>query len=201
MAAPSSSSILPFPLAWLTPPAAPPTVGPATLAIAAGPRTDLFADPGGDAPVRNAPLAVGTPQGDFQLAARVAVDFAAPFDAGALVVWVGERTWAKLAFERSPQGDATVVTVVTRGVSDDCNAFAVAGASVWLRVARRGETFAFHASFDGGTWWLVRYFTLDGARRADVGFLAQSPRGSGTTATFHDIRWSGETLADLRDGS
>jgi uncharacterized protein len=201
MAAPSSGSVLPFPLAWLTPPAAPPLLAPATLRIAAGPRTDLFADPGGEAPVRNAPLAVGTPHGDFQLAARVEVEFADPFDAGALVVWIGERTWGKLAFERSPQGDPTVVTVVTRGVSDDCNAFAVAGDSVWLRVARRGETFAFHASFDGATWWLVRYFTLDGARRADVGFLVQSHRGRGTTATFQDVRWSAEPLADIRDGS
>ena len=39
--------LLPFPLDWHLPPLGEPEVGPDWVAFAAGPRTDLFADPGG----------------------------------------------------------------------------------------------------------------------------------------------------------
>ena len=65
----------------------------------------------------------------------MSVDFAATFDAGVLLLWVDERHWGKLCFEFSPAGEAMVVSVVTRGVSDDANAFMVTGRSVWLRVS------------------------------------------------------------------
>ena len=58
-------------------------------------------------------------------------------------------SWAKLCFEYSPQREPMVVSVVTRGLSDDCNSFVVDGATVWLRIARVGSAFAFHASTDG----------------------------------------------------
>jgi uncharacterized protein len=113
----------------------------------------------------------------------------------------GERTWAKLAMERSPQGDAMIVSVVTRGVSDDANGAVVAGDSVWLRVARIGGACALHASADGQRWDLVRHFALDAPGPLAAGFLAQSPTGEGCTATFDEISFAARTLADLRDGS
>ena len=67
-----------------------------------------------------------------------------------------------------------VVSVVTRGVSDDCNSFVVDGTSVWLRIARIGGAFAFHASTDGVGWSFVRYFALATAGEPSVGFAAQS---------------------------
>jgi uncharacterized protein len=181
-------------LDWTAPPREP-------ITIAAGPRTDLFVDPAGADPVLNAPLLLSATDGDFLLSARVRADLRATFDAGALMLHAGERTWAKLALERSPQGEAMIVSVVTRDVSDDANGPVVVGDGVWLRVARIGETCALHSSIDGERWDLVRHFALDAPDGLAAGFLAQSPTGEGCTATFEDIRFFSRTLADLRDGS
>jgi uncharacterized protein len=168
------------------------------LTIVAGGVTDLFVDPQGAAPRLNAPRLLGRIDGDFQLSARVTVDFRSTFDAGVLLLWAAERAWAKLCFERSPDGRPLVVSVVTRDVSDDANGFAVDTDHVWLRVSRLMPSFAFHASTDGRRWDLVRHFALDGD--PDVGFLTQSPTGGGCAATFDEIDLSNERLADLRSG-
>jgi regulation of enolase protein 1 (concanavalin A-like superfamily) len=180
-------------LDWSTPPREP-------VSISAGPRTDLFVDPGGGDPALNAPMLLGATDGDFLLSARVRADLRATFDAGALMLHAGDRTWAKLALERSPQGEAMIVSVVTRGVSDDANGPVVVGDGVWLRVARIGEACALHASADGDRWDLVRHFALDAPDGLAAGLLAQSPTGDGCTATFDEIRFEARTLADLRDG-
>lgn len=171
------------------------------LELAAGPRTDWFVDPGGaTAPVRNAPALVGRPSGDFVLSARVAVEFASTFDAGALVLFVHDRAWAKLAFEYSPQREPMIVSVVTRDLSDDCNSFVVQGNTAWLRISRIGGTFAFHASTDGSSWGLIRHFALEPSDEVLAGFEAQSPLGDGCTAFFGDIRYETRTLEDIRSG-
>jgi uncharacterized protein len=187
-------------LVWHVPPFGEPDVGDTELAFAAGARTDLFTDPGGADAQAGAPLLLGRPAGDFQLRARVSAPLAATFDAAALVVHASDGSWAKLALEQSPQGEATVVSVVTRGVSDDANAFVVPEPRAWLRVARIGETIAFHASLDGLWWSLVRYFTFDGAGTAGAGFLVQSPTGEGLRGRFDEIEWTDEPLGELRDG-
>ena len=190
---------LPFELRWLTEPVSFEHEGE-RLRVEAGPRTDWFVDPGGEStPVATGPALVGRPAGDYVLAARVTVDFASTFDAGVLMLYADERHWAKLCFELSPDGEPTIVSVVTRGVSDDCNSFAVDGNSVRLRIAKIGPAFAFHASTSSERWELIRHFSL-GVLEPEVGFEAQSPAGDGCTATFDDIRFEPRRLADLRSG-
>jgi regulation of enolase protein 1 (concanavalin A-like superfamily) len=178
------------------------------VSVMAAAHTDIFLDPGGSTTLNaesllNAATLLGVPpKGDFALSARVSVDFAATFDAGVLLLWVDERHWGKLCFEFSPVGEAMVVSVVTRGVSDDANAFVVTGRSVWLRVSRIDHSYAFHASTDGKRWQMIRFFTIGEATAADkIGFEAQSPTGNGCGVTFDEIRFTRERLADLRDGS
>ncbi|MGW8061328.1 DUF1349 domain-containing protein [Streptomyces ziwulingensis] len=170
----------------------------------AGPRQDRFVPPTGETlePASDAPRLLGAPDGDFQLIARVTVGFEGAFDAGVLYVQVGERAWAKLCLEYSPDVP-TVCTVVTRGHSDDCNSFTVEGSSAWLRVSRSGRAFAFHASLDGERWTFVRLFTLGDEKEtgaALVGFLAQSPTGEGCTVTYDRLEFRPHWPADLRDG-
>jgi regulation of enolase protein 1 (concanavalin A-like superfamily) len=191
---------LPTPLRWEVPPEQWRAGGP-TLTITAGARTDLFLDPQGTAEFLNAPRLLGPIQGDFLLSARVDVAFESTFDAGVLLVYAHERLWAKLCFEYSPQGQPMVVSVVTRGVSDDANAFVVEGRQVWLRVARMGPAYAFHASTDGQAWQFIRHFALGADGLIAVGFLAQSPTGAGCTASFDEVRFATERLRDIRDGS
>lgn len=189
-----------MPFRWLAEPVSW-DVDDGRLRIEAGARSDRFADPQGADPTLNAPALVGGADGVFQLSARVAVEFADTFDAGALLVWAGERVWAKLCLEYSPSREPMIVSVVTRGVSDDCNSFAVSGNEAWLRVSRVApEAYAFHASRDGERWELIRHFSLDGGVDPEVGFTAQAPLGDGCTATFSELRYVPERLEDLRSG-
>jgi regulation of enolase protein 1 (concanavalin A-like superfamily) len=190
-----------MPLRWLNEPQSWSAPDGASLVVVAGPRTDLFVDPQRSAePKLDAPLLVGDPSGDFLLSARVTVDFAGTYDAGALLLYASDSVWAKLCFEYSPDREPMVVSVVTRGVSDDCNSFVVDGFSVWLRIARVGPAFAFHASTDGAGWSFVRHFALEPGAEPSVGFAAQSPKGDGCVVTFEQISYEPARLGDLRSG-
>lgn len=177
------------------------------LSASAPGHTDLFIDPSGQTGIAaesllNAETLLGEPgEGDFMFSARVGVDFRDTFDAGVLLLWFGEQHWGKLCFERSPAAEAMVVSVVTRGVSDDANSFIVDGDEVWLRVSRLGAMFAYHASTDGRHWHFVRAFRLEGDGPLQVGFEAQSPVGEGCDVRFSEISFTRARLADLRDGS
>ncbi|KYF65931.1 hypothetical protein BE15_29905 [Sorangium cellulosum] len=190
----------PAPLRWEVPPRSWSVGKAASLTVTAGGETDLFLDPERAAGALNAPRLLGTPHGDFLASARVAVGFASARDAGALLLWAHERSWAKLCFELSPEREPTVVSVVTRGLSESRRSFAVHKDHVWLRASRLGRACAFHASTDGSTWQLVRSFSLGIARDLSVGFSAQSPAGDGCTAVFDDIRFTPRRLGDLRSG-
>jgi len=194
---------LPRPLRWLVPTPGVEVTMAGALRVQAGPRSDWFIDPGSDAVVRNAPALVMRAPGPWQLSAVVSADHRATFDAGVLFVHVDDDTWAKLCLELSPQGEVMVVSVVTRGTSDDCNSVQVESHSLHLRVSALERAFGFHWSPDGRAWHLVRYFSLgDGApSHAGVGFIAQSPTGEGCTAEFADISFQPNLLADLRSGA
>jgi regulation of enolase protein 1 (concanavalin A-like superfamily) len=177
--------------------------------VAAAPaHTDFYINPGGEESadaesLLNAATLLGTPpDGDFQLSARVTVDFQSQYDAGVLFLSVDEQHWAKFCFEFSPAAEPMVVSVVTRGVSDDANAFVVPERSVRLRVSRVDRAYAYHACTDVKTWRLIRVFGLgDAVTNHRVGFAAQSPTGDGCTVTFDEIRFMQQRLTDLRDGS
>ena len=171
-------------------------------------KTDLYCNPkdgfSADAPATlNALTLLGNPGGKhFQLSAKVSVEFDSDYDAGALLIWVDPKTWAKFCFEYSPDKEAMVVSVVTRGASDDVNSFTIPINEVWLRISRVGEVYAFHASTDGSLWRLIRVFTLGGGiENHQVGFVAQAPVGDGCDVTFADIRFTYSSLTQLRDGS
>jgi len=177
--------------------------------VAAAPaHTDFYINPGGvdsadaESMLNAATLLGSPPDGDFQLSARVTVGFTAQYDAGVLFLWADAQNWAKFCFELSPAAEPMVVSVVTRGVSDDANAFVVPERTVWLRVSRVDRAYAYHASTDSRTWRLVRVFSLgDSVTDHKVGFEAQSPTDDGCAVTFDEIRFTGDRLTDLRDGS
>jgi uncharacterized protein len=171
------------------------------LVIDAGPGTDLFIDPQRTAEALDAPHLLAAAPGDFQLSARVRAGLRRPRDAGGLLVWLNDRAWAKLGLEMSAQGEPEIVSVVTRGASDRASGFVVHGDHVWLRIARVGAAYAFHASLDGRYWRLIRHFALYVSDAPSYGFFAQSPIGSGCSATFDRIASEPKRLVELRDGS
>ena len=123
----------------------------------------------------------------------------AKWDAGALVVRVDDSTWAKFALELSAGGETTFVSVVTRGLSDDCNSFSIPGHSAYLQVARSGQALVFYASTDGTTWKIIRSFSLGPAKVLKAG-SAQSPTGEGCTAKFSRIRYSPKRMGNIYTG-
>jgi len=162
-------------------------------------RTDLFSDPFDGKRTDSAPTFLFPVHGEFVLQARVTVDFASTFDAGVLLLFQDYDYWAKLCFEYSPQGQPTIVTVVNRNISDDCNSATIDTNTIYLRVARRGSGFAFHYSHDAQLWHMVRAFQLHHVP-VRAGFLVQSPQGPGCRARFSEISCRPETLADIRNG-
>ena len=170
------------------------------LSLSAVQKCDLFTSPRGETPLNNSPRLLFTPQGNFLLNAKVEVDFHATFDAGVLLIYENDESWAKLCFEYSPQKEPMVVSVVTRGASDDCNSVVIEGKQVYLRIARMDRALAFHFSTDGQFWHMVRHFTLGELKNPRIGFSSQSPTGEGCTATFSEISYETRTLKNIRSG-
>ncbi len=171
------------------------------LNILAGAHTNWFSDPAGDYSKDNAPCALMTPpDASFLLSAQVSEAFASAFDAGVLQIRASQDLWTKICFEYSPQHRPMIVSVVTRGVSDDCNSVEIDGSEIYLRVTRTPQTFAFHYSHDGHLWHLVRYFTLGKIDSLRVGFSAQSPTGEKCAAVFSEICYRPGSLKDIRSG-
>ncbi|MFS8146150.1 DUF1349 domain-containing protein [Rhizobium sp. R635] len=179
-------------------------IGDRSLTLTANGSTDWFHHPA-DSFRRNDVLSLATEvvEETFAVTARVSVEFAAPYDAGALFVQVDEDNWAKLAFEYSAAKKPTIVSVVTRTTSDDCDGPNYLGEAVWLRVYCDGDAIAFHFSEDGKFWQFLRWFAIPGIRNRPikVGFGVQSPTGEGSKAHFEQIDINFEKLADLRNGT
>ena len=190
----------PAELTWENPPQAW-KIEQQTLSITAGAQTNLFTDPAGTREENSAPRAIFLPpDGDFLFSAKIEVGFQSTFDAGVLMIYVNADYWAKLCFEYSPQRQPMVVSVINRGVSDDCNSVVIDGNVVYLRIAKIGKTFALHYSLDGRYWHFVRYFTFGIADPVKIGFSSQAPTGEGCTAMFSEVAYTQTTLKDARNG-
>ncbi len=167
------------------------------LTVSSSPKTDWFVDPF-DATVANtAPILLFTPVSDYVLSARVTVKFATKWDAGALMLMADDHHWAKLSFEFSPDSKPTLVTVVTRGLSDDCNSMNLPQDSVDLRIAKSGRTYVFYFSTDAQNWQILRTFSLDTELPVRVGFESQSPAGSGAVAQFSAITYDPHRIGNI----
>jgi uncharacterized protein len=191
---------LPRALHWLNQPQSWAVSSQDKLTITAAAKTDWFIDPQSEVNVSNAPALLFSASTPCLLSAQVTVDHLATYDAGVLMVYENPLAWAKLCFELSPQGLSTIVSVVTKGVSDDCNAFRVKGL-VYLRLAKLEKAYAFHVSENGSEWSLIRYFKLEDGPNPQLGFLSQSPTGEGCIASFSEIRFEEKLLTNIRSGA
>lgn len=191
---------IPHPLTWATEAAAFTTIGDDAIEMSAARQTDLFIDPRGAVTMTNSARLLFQPDARFMLSAHAHGNLVATYDAAVLMLYVDDRHWAKLCLERSPQGEPMIVSVVTNGVSDDCNSVVLDTPAAHLRVAGLGSAFALHYSQDGVVWHFVRYFALQAIAGLRVGFSVQAPTGEGCTVRFTGIRYTADELADLRTG-
>ena len=170
------------PLAWKTEPAG-------TLSITAAKQTDWFVSPMDGARRENSPRLLFEPADDFVLSARVTVDFRSQWDAGALVLYVNDTTWAKLCLEMTVGKHPAIVSVVTRTLSDDNNSIAIAGSQVYLKIAKAGQAIFFYSSEDGENWKIIRAFSFGPGVKVRAGFSSQSPVGEKCTTVFDKISY------------
>lgn len=159
------------------------------LALAAGKNTDWFVWPGGGYAADTAPRLVFKTAADFVLDTKVEVKSGATYDAGCIVLYETASVWAKLCLEAQADRRLDVISVVTRGVSDDVTSFAVDGTSIHLKIAKADGVIFFYASEDGIAWSIVRKFRLETDGGLLAGFSAQSPDGKGASALFSDPRY------------
>lgn len=190
---------LPAPLRWRSAPESW-SLADGKLTIRSSAQTDWFVNPNTGQATMNAPALLMPISSPCMLLARVTVEARSTFDAGVLAAYAGDDVWAKLCFERSPQGQLMVVSVVTRGTSDDANSVPIEGDSIYLRLAKLENAYAFHYSHDGSAWNLVRHFGLGKGSEVGIGFLSQSPTGEGCTVHFGEIAFVPRLLGDLRSG-
>lgn len=162
-------------------------------------KTNLFNSPGGNYSVQNAPMVLFKPDSNFILRAKITAKLKEVYDVASLVIFQDENLWAKLCFENSVDKEATVVSVVTRDFSDDCNSVKISEDYIYFVIAKKGDEFSFHYSTDGIKWDLVRHFKLKCEnKKLMLGFAAHCSRGEKFTAEFSDIYYSEKTLKKMR---
>ncbi len=175
------------------------------LVITAPPMSDFFCgedfqDENSPATLCNAPFFYTDVKGDFVLRAKVSLEFKDVYDSATLMVMQDEKTWAKLCFEKTDFGTTAVVSVVTKGSSDDANGNNLTVSEVWLQIAKSSNGYAFHYSLDGVKFDMVRFFCLPNTESIKVGFVAQAPTGQGGKRYFKEISLKEVTVKNLRAG-
>ena len=160
-----------------------------SLTITAGKRTDWFVWPGGGYTADGSPRLMFKPAEDFMFSTKVDVKSHATYDAGCIALYGDASLWAKLCLEAQNDGRLDVISVVTRGRSDDSTSFPARGTSIYLKVAKADGVIFFYASEDGKEWTIIRKFHLEPNNGLWTGFSAQSPDGAGASALFTDFHY------------
>ncbi len=149
----------------------------------------------------NAPFYYTEVEGDFVMKVKVAHDFKDTYDSASIMVMIDMQNWAKACFEKTDFGTHAAVSVVTRnGESDDANGCNIDSNSVWLQITRVGNSFAFHFSEDGVTYYMIRFFNLAAGKTIQVGLLAQAPQGNGGIRTYENLTIEKKTVKNIRFG-
>lgn len=149
----------------------------------------------------NAPFYYTEVDGDFVMRVKVAHDFKDTYDSASIMIMIDMQNWAKACFEKTDFGTHAAVSVVTRnGESDDANGCNIDSNSVWLQITRVGNSFAFHFSEDGVTYYMMRFFNLLAGKTIKVGLLAQAPQGNGGIRTYENLTIEKKTVKNIRFG-
>lgn len=172
-----------------------------TLRITAEKGTDFFIDPENGKSTATAPVLYKEVKGDFTAIAKVRPDFSAQWNACALMVLIDEVNWIKLAFENSDATGPSVVSVVTRKVSDDANGAIMADhRELWLKLVRKGDVYGMFWSDDGTDFRMVRIARMPASDQVKVGLEAQCPVGDRAEHEWLFFSVENKTVADLRKG-
>lgn len=163
--------------------------------------SDFFNNPENKEITASAPFLYTEMPGDFIATALVKPDFSDTWNAGALMVHINSANWIKFAFENSDATGKSIVTVVTREISDDANGVILNDYdSIWLKIIKKGNLYAMHWSGDGREYYMARLTTLPAVQNVKIGIEAQCPVGNPATHEFLFFSLEEKTVDDLRRG-
>ena len=194
-----SIPVIPYPLHWDIQPLHFTAKGN-TITIVAGKKTDMFRDPNVTYNTDNAPKILFKPADNFVLTASIEHSFTNKWDGGAIVLKSDSLNWIKFCFEKDYTGARRVVSVVTKGISDDCNSVEINSNKVFYKIAKADNVITLYYSTDGNKWLLIRHLQFDAKPEFEVGFLAQSPTGTSCTVTFSNILYVERKISDPYTG-
>ena len=171
-----------------------------TLHVTVDKGTDFFNNPEDSSVVGTAPLLYQEVEGDFVVKALVQPDFSDQWNAVALMLHIDSLNWIKFAFENSDATGPSIVTVVTKGTSDDANGVLLnAQPMVWLALVRKGSIYSMHWSVDGESYQMARLTSMANQPSVKVGIEAQSPVGARATHQIHSFELVARTVSNLRN--
>ena len=176
------------------------TVNDGSLKITVDKGTDFFNDPGDSSVVASAPFIYKEVKGDFVVKALVQPGFSSQWNAVALMLHLDSLNWIKFAFENSDATGPGIVSVVTKGTSDDANGVILnREMRVWLAMARKGNIYSMHWSKDGTDFKMARLTSMPNQDLVKIGIEAQSPVGESVTheVLFFEIKET--TVEDIRN--
>ncbi|HVM88730.1 MAG TPA: DUF1349 domain-containing protein [Puia sp.] len=167
-----------------------------SIKIIAGSKTDMFRDPNVTYNTDNAPKLLFKPDNDFVFSALIHHSFSSKWDGGAIVLKWDSLDWVKFCFEKDYTGAHRIVSVVTKGVSDDCNSVEINNNDVYYKAAKAGNVITLYYSADNKQWFLIRHLQFDLSKPLSIGFLAQSPTGEKCEVTFSEISYQHKKIKD-----
>ena len=177
------------------------TLEEGTLTVKAAKGTDFFNNPEDKSVTATAPLLFRELDGDFVAQALVQPDFSGLWNAVSMMVYLDEMNWIKFAFENSDATGPSIVTVVTKEVSDDANGVILKETEkVWLKLVRKGNIYSMLWSADGKVYKMARLTTMPAAESVKVGIETQSPVDDAVMHTIHYFGMEEVTVEDLRKG-
>jgi regulation of enolase protein 1 (concanavalin A-like superfamily) len=163
--------------------------------------TDFFIDPENNKSTASAHFLFKEVKGDFITTLQVKPNFKDQWNACAILMIIDETHWIKLAFENSDATGKSIVTVVTRGISDDANGAVLNEFdTVWLKMIRKGKLFAMHWSTNGKDYYMARLAAMPDSEVVKIGLEAQSPIGTAVLHEFKFLSIEQKTVEDLRKG-
>ena len=171
------------------------------LIIEAPKGSDFFNNPEDGQITATAPFLFTEIKGDFLAKAQVQPDFSSQWNAVALVVYLDKNNWIKFAFENSDATGPSIVTVVTKDLSDDANGAVLEDSeAIWLKLIRKGDNYSMLWSKDDSDYKMARLTTLPDATAVKIGLEAQCPVGISASHNISYFSLEKKTVEDMRKG-
>lgn len=172
-----------------------------TLKVVAGKDTDFFNNPEDNKKTSTAPVLFKEINGDFVARALVRPDFTSLWNAVALMVHIDNDNWIKLAFENSDATGRSIVSVVTKNVSDDANGVILNEQDqIWLKLVRKDNIYSMLWSKNGKDFKMARLSTMPKVDTVKIGIEVQSPIGESASHEIDYFEIEQTTVKDVRKG-